>query len=295
MTPTAKTIQIYLPSGNPRGIRCAEMTTRTVKLIEIPRIHLKDFFTMPEAMQVGLYFLVGSDEEDSKPQLYVGQTGELKKRLDQHNKEKDFWERAFVALSTNNTMTQTHALYLEFQAIQTASDVDRYHLLNGNKGIQPHTPAPLQADCDELFYTLKVLISTLGQPIFEALNYAPNQPTSSTQPTEDEPMLFYCSGVDAEATGFYEEDGFVILQGSKFRKHAVNSLSAWGIKTRQTMINDGLLVDLDNNHFHLTQNYICKTPSGSAQLVLGRTSNGWVEWKNKHGQTLSDIYRTDNE
>lgn len=54
--PTAKTIQIYLPKGNPRGLRLAEMTTRTVRLIEIPRIHIDDFFAMREVNQVGLYF-----------------------------------------------------------------------------------------------------------------------------------------------------------------------------------------------------------------------------------------------
>lgn len=27
MTPSAKTIQIYLPKGNPRGLRLAEITT----------------------------------------------------------------------------------------------------------------------------------------------------------------------------------------------------------------------------------------------------------------------------
>lgn len=60
MTPSAKTIQIFLPTGNPRGIRSAEMTTRTVRLIEVPRVHMKDFLNMEDSTQVGLYFLVGN-------------------------------------------------------------------------------------------------------------------------------------------------------------------------------------------------------------------------------------------
>ena len=62
LIPSAKTIQIYLPKGNPRGLRLAEMTSRTVRLIEVPRIHIDDFFAMPEANQVGLYFLVGDTD-----------------------------------------------------------------------------------------------------------------------------------------------------------------------------------------------------------------------------------------
>ena len=34
MTATPKTIQIFLPGGNPRGIRVAEITTRIVQVIE---------------------------------------------------------------------------------------------------------------------------------------------------------------------------------------------------------------------------------------------------------------------
>ena len=97
LIPSAKTIQIYLPKGNPRGLRLAEMTTRTVRLIEIPRIHIDDFFAMQDANQVGLYFLIGDTDSIDKPLLYIGQTGDLKARLNQHHK-KDFWTRAFVML-----------------------------------------------------------------------------------------------------------------------------------------------------------------------------------------------------
>ena len=38
-----KTIQIYLPFGDPRGIRVAELTTRIVRVIEVPREQLDHF------------------------------------------------------------------------------------------------------------------------------------------------------------------------------------------------------------------------------------------------------------
>lgn len=49
MTPTPKTIQIFLPGGDPRGIRVAELTTRIVQVIEVPRSLLGDFLKMPES------------------------------------------------------------------------------------------------------------------------------------------------------------------------------------------------------------------------------------------------------
>jgi hypothetical protein len=42
MRPQAKTIQIFLPDGNARGIRIADITSETVHAIQIPRSQIKD-------------------------------------------------------------------------------------------------------------------------------------------------------------------------------------------------------------------------------------------------------------
>ena len=58
MSTTPKTIQIFLPGGDPQGIRVAEITTRIVQVIEVPRSLLPDFLKMQESDQVALYFLI---------------------------------------------------------------------------------------------------------------------------------------------------------------------------------------------------------------------------------------------
>lgn len=309
MIPSAKTIQIYLPKGNPRGLRLAEMTTRTVRLIEIPRIHIEDFFAMPDANQVGLYFLIGETESIDKPLLYVGQTGDLKRRLSQHD-DKDFWTRAFVMLSTNNSMTQTHALYMEHKAIATATQVGRYEIKNGNNGNKPHTPDPLKADCEELFYTLDVLLSTLGQPIFESLTINEsfhdmkvndNKPVTSTiakaeqgveaLKIESAPVLFYYKVKDADAKGYYDDDGFVILAGSLIRQAQAVSAPPFVTRLKENLLASSKLIAINNKSYQLTENQLFKTPSGASSFVSGRSTNGWIEWKNEAGQTLDSVYR----
>ncbi len=108
MTATPKTIQIFLPSGEPHGIRIAEITTRIVQVIEVPRSLLSSFLSMEQSAQVGVYFLIGKDSEDGDKMVYVGQTGDLRAR----------WERAMVLVSKTNSLTQTHALFLEWHALQ---------------------------------------------------------------------------------------------------------------------------------------------------------------------------------
>lgn len=306
---SAKTIQIYLPKGNPRGLRLAEMTTRTVRLIEIPRIHIDDFFAMPDANQVGLYFLVGDTDSTDKPLLYIGQTGDLKRRLNQHH-EKNFWTRAFVMLSTNNTMTQTHALYMEHKAIAIAAEVGRYEIKNGNNGNLPHTPEPLKADCEELFHTLDVLLSTLGQPIFESLSinhkHAHNDMNLSAfdstttkfetlpvqaSPPKSEPMLFHLKIQGVSAMGYLDDDGFVVLAGSLIRKTVSSTLSNVVLLLRNNLLSNGTLISIDDNTYELTKNQLFKSPSGAGQLVTGRATNGWVAWKNIKGESLHSIYR----
>ncbi len=145
MNSTAKTIQIFLPGGDPLGIRVAEITTRIVQVIEVPRSLLPVFLKMPESEQVSLYFLVGESEDGSEHRVYVGQTGDLRARLVAHNKEKDFWERALVLISKTNSLTQTHALFLEWHCLQASRKAARFTDENGNGGSKPHTPAPLEA------------------------------------------------------------------------------------------------------------------------------------------------------
>ena len=118
MSSTPKTIQIFLPSGEPHGIRIAEITTRIVQVIEVPRSLLADFLAMEQSSQVGLYLLVGEEAGDDDLRVYVGQSGDLRARLAQHHQKKDFWQRALVLISRTNSLTQTHALFLEWHALQ---------------------------------------------------------------------------------------------------------------------------------------------------------------------------------
>ena len=205
-------------------------------------------------------------------------------------------------------MTQTHALYMEHKAIATAIEVGRYEIKNGNTGNRPHTPDPLKADCEELFYTLDVLLSTLGQPIFETLSISENK-TYSTElasivnnddqvttnieiPTiELTPPIFYYKVKDGDAQGYYDDDGFVILAGSLIRQKQTPSAPPFVTRLKENLLGSGKLIAVNDKSYKLTENQLFKTPSGASALVSGRSTNGWIEWKNEAGQTLDSIYR----
>ena len=283
MTATPKTIQIFLPGGDPRGIRIAEITTRIVQVIEVPRSLLDHFLAMPESAQVALYFLIGESEDGTEQRVYIGQTGDLRARLIKHNKDRDFWERALVLISRTNSLTQTHALFLEWHCLQAAKAADRYAAENGNSGTKPHTPPPLEADCYEIFDTGKTLLATLGYPIFEPVAKQPEAITDQDQ--------FYCTRSGAEGKGLYTSEGFVVLRGSRGPAElAPSSKGTWIESIRADLAQAGV-ARLEDGSFVFDKDHLFKSPSGAAATVTGRHTNGWVEWKTSDGKTLDALKR----
>jgi hypothetical protein len=264
-------------------MRVAEITTRIVRVIEVPRSQLAEFLKMPEAQQVGVYFLMGELSEAGLPRVYIGQSGNIGTRLVQHNQNKDFWNRALVVISLTNSITQTHALFLEWFAIQQATLAGRYSLENGNTGARPHTPAPLEADCHEIHETAATLLATLGQPIFEPLT---NAPTS-----RGEKELFYCKGSGADGVGEYTTEGFVVLKGSRGRVENVASIQGTSNERfRDQLIAEGIMT-LRDGMVVFTRDHLFASPSMAAVALVGRSANGWMAWKNPQGKTLDEVKR----
>lgn len=283
MKDTPKTIQIFLPSGDPQGIRIAEITTRIVQVIEVPRSLLSDFLKMPQSGQVALYFLFSEEEDGSNRKVYIGQTGGLRARLAKHDKEKEFWERALVLISRTNSLTQTHALFLEWLCIQEARKALRFNAENGNAGIKPHTPPPLEADCYEIFETGHTLIATLGYPVFDSII----KKAEEAKPDE----VFYCTASGTNGRGLYTEEGFVVLQGSIGRKENVPSIiGTAGERLRQRLIDTGVM-RIEGDAVIFDKDHLFKSPSMAALSLMGRTCNGWLDWKNKDGITLDAVKR----
>jgi hypothetical protein len=285
---TPKTIQIFLPGGDPRGLRVAEITTRIVQAIEVPRSLLGDFFKMPESNHVAIYYLIGEDEDGSGPMVYIGQTGDLRKRLAKHNSDKSFWERALVVVSLTGSLTQTHALFLEWYSLQEMRAAGRYAEDNGNSGSKPHTPAPLESDCLEIFETASILLSTLGYPLFSPL-------VKINREEEKNEGVYYCQGSGANGRGIYTSEGFVVLKGSTGRRENVPSIIGTATeRTREKLLSSDF-VTIEGPTITFEKDHLFPSPSAAAITLMGRSANGWLEWKTSSGRTLDELERQQDE
>lgn len=110
-----KTIQIFLPDGNARSVRVAEVTSRTVQAVQVPRSKLNAADERDEVQRVGVYFLFGETEDNpGKPVAYIGEAENCYERLVGHHREKEFWNTALVITSKTQSFTKAHARYLEY-------------------------------------------------------------------------------------------------------------------------------------------------------------------------------------
>lgn len=301
MSTRPQTIQIFLPQGDTSGIRQAEITTRTVRVFEVPRSQVAEFLTMPEAGQVGLYFLFGAQEQDN-PDCYIGQSGNVGRRLAQHVTGKEFWERALIAVSLTNSWTDTHVGFMEWKAIQTAGASGRYALLNGNSASNRHTPLPLESDCHEYMETISVLLATLGKPVLEPLKRispARDQDTEKRLP----PLMPSISAVAEDQTadlrlqlrqrgcvaeGVLSSEGLIVLGGSKGNAIDRPGIPS-GIKSiRERLVAQGI-ASIAGDFLIINRDHLFSSPSYAAGALVGSAQNGRTAWKDAGGKTLKEI------
>ena len=278
-----KTIQIFLPDGNARSVRIAEITSRTVQATQIPRSKLKAAESRDEVQRVGVYFLFGETEDEAgKPVAYVGEAENCYQRLVEHHRSKDFWNTAVAVTSKTLSFTKAHARYLEYDCIRKARDADRFRLENNQTPAEPHIPEPMLAELRDNFGTIQALLSVLGFPILDPL-------TTKDQRTGTRGIL-YCSGKDAEARGEYTEDGLVVFEGSTANPRTVPSAGDSIRRRRERLQEDGVLQP-DDGVLVFQEDHAFNSPSGAAGTVLGRSANGWREWVDGQGRTLDELER----
>ena len=127
------------------------------------------------------------------------------------------------------------------------------------------------------------MLATLGQPLFEPLT---NLPTA-----KGEKELFYCKGSGADGVGEYTTEGFVVHKGSRGRAEIVASIQGTSNeRLRNQLALDGIL-SAQNGMLVFTRDHLFSSPSMAAMAVMGRSANGWIEWKAANGKTLDEVKR----
>lgn len=151
------TIRIFVPEGDPDGVRVITRLTSTGTFFAFPRDKWETIKDRNELGNAGIYILIGySPVEDELPTIYVGQADTIKTRIDQHQKGKDFWDKAVVFVSQN--INATHAKWLEYALIKQLNEAKRSIVENGNS---PQEPTISESEKAEMKVFLSEIYQTL--------------------------------------------------------------------------------------------------------------------------------------
>lgn len=271
----SKKLETIYHNGQPDGIRSIRRNLSTMTVYVIPRPLLAEAKTISGINRPGIYYLINENDDNKIAQFYVGQTRNGILRLDDHNRSKDFWNKAIMFLADNKTFSLDMISGLEKFAIIKAQESKRYKVEN--------TVVPKyeideydMASVEEIYDEIQFIMGTQG--------YKMDNVKSSTSSD-----IFHTTRNGISALGIYDGEKFQVLEGSQININKPVHLARYN-KQRAELLASGEISQVDGKYFlNITIEF--NTPSGASDFVLGGSTNGWVEWKNSEGKTLNEIFR----
>lgn len=270
-------IRIFMPDGEPDGLRIVEKSNWTGRGVVCPRSLYSSAKSREEFLKAGVYVLTGPSDDGDLPRVYIGEAESVRPRLDQHVANKDFWTAATFFVSKDENLNKAHVQYLESQLVQRARAAKRCELENANEPKAAKLSEADVADVEGFLEEMLLCLAAIGLDVFES-------PPKRTRRQRE----FFLRGKKAEARGYEAAAGFVVLQGARARRDEVPSMDPTASRVRKRLREQGVLVEVDGQ-FELAQDYEFGSPSQAAAVFLGRGANGRVEWKDAAGLTLKEI------
>lgn len=277
---TSATIKLFLPRGDAKSLRTAEISNWTGKAVAAPRTELDELLAREELDKAGIYILIGTDPLTNAPRAYIGEAEVIRDRLKQH-KSKDFWVSAIVFVSKDENLTKAHVRYLESRLLSEAATINRFTLEQNHAG-GSRLPESDREDMEVFFARIRQLLPVLGSDLLTPIAL----PNSNTQSGG----ILYCRIKGAEARGLRTANGFVIFQDSTAVLEDRPSADSYPyvIAQRKQLLADGTLIEKDG-FLTFTKSAEFTSPSAAAVVIHGGSANGLTSWKTKDGKTLKQL------
>jgi hypothetical protein len=175
--PNPYTIRIFVPEGDPEGVRVIDRFNWTGLGIVFPREKWPSTRQRPEFSRAGVYILSGYDKPDDElPTIYIGEGEETRTRIDTHFQKKQFWDKAIVFTGASNVLNKAHIRWLEYELVKRAAHAKRCSLENGNEPQEPFLSEAESADIKAFLSEILLILPLVELRVFEV-----PKPVSTTQ------------------------------------------------------------------------------------------------------------------
>jgi hypothetical protein len=164
------TIRIFVPDGDPEGLRIIDRMNWTGLGVVFPREAWPKIKQRHDFGKPGVYILIGYvSEEDDLPTLYIGQGDVVRARIDSHFQNKDFWSKALVFVSSAGSggLNRAHATWLEYALIRRAVSAKQSHMENSTEPQEPALSEAEKADTRAFLREMLQILPLVGLNAFE--------------------------------------------------------------------------------------------------------------------------------
>lgn len=277
----SKKITIFLNDGLPKGLRSVRIDQWIGKAVCAPRGSIKKIDYLEIENSSCIYFLVGPNEKNDLPDIYVGETDSFGNRLNDHNYKKDWWQELVVFYSLDKSLAKTGARYLEKICIERLRKAGKCNLMNGNDRTETNILEEDKAGLEEFFINITTILPLLGYDIFEQSQLGQGKING---------INLVCITKDIEANGILLEDGkLLVLKGSTAIKDNTPSFEHHNYKNlKDKLLEIGKLKE-DGNRLVFADDYEFNSSSAAAAIILARSASGPSEWRAKDGKKLRDL------
>lgn len=271
-----KTLTIQLIDAQPDRIRICRIDGESLVTVVVPREDLAEAKSLPNIPQCGIYYLLDEDHGNVS-RVYAGQTTQGIARLDVHKAKKEFWNKAIMFLDDDQNISRDALDVLEAKAIDYVRTHGSYETDNSATP-KPYVDPYKEEAVERLHERILFRMAALGYD----LDRVDQGPAGA-------PAVFHTKKNGIRGAGRYDKatGRFTVLAGSKVNLSRPVLKNAGVAAVRRAIFDDS------GGIAELVEDLEFPTPSAAAVFVLGGSQNGWIEWVNDDGETLSQVYRSE--
>lgn len=265
-----KTITYFYPNENKAAhLKVFQDRTNQIKAFYFTKEHIKEIERLDSSTNYAIYFLFDNSDTDNN-KTYIGQSINGVKRIFDHINKKDFWSYCILFVTDNNSFDKLTIDYMEYEFIKRFKK-SSYILMNKD----PRTNEP-----NVSMYDKPNILSYIKQ--IEFLLSAEGVSIDPIQTSLNDEKFYYPKNRDYKSRIFVKDGQFIITKDSELRR-PVKSSEFWktgNFFTRyndvmDSYIEDGKVVE-ENGVLKAVINISFNSPSRAAELVSGRSTNGWT-------------------
>ncbi|OLL13379.1 GIY-YIG nuclease family protein [Actinomyces oris] len=283
---SGKHIDLFLVDGESGGITTAGIIGWTGQILNGPRSALTRLLDREEAHRNGVYFLLGDDPDAIESvRCYIGKTEEFSARFLDHNRKKEWWDRAILVSSLDDSFNEGHWGYLESRLLEIATTTKRCTLRDNVQTPQPRKLSEAQqSDAEAFLEQIRSILPVLGVNILRSTHRPPER---QTPPPDINSPIFTLTAPKRRVTARARivGDEFIMLEGSRVvgewtsagrtssTRRSYESLCAQHTK----LVDDGSIA-VEGTIGTLTRDIPFPSPSAAGSIAIGYSCNGRIAW-----------------